>query len=99
MPKSILATGGASSDKALIRVISDVMGVPVFTGDRPNSAALGAAYRALHGWQCKFVPFADSLKGTPAFQKAVDPDMAAHKVYTAMLERYASLEKKLAARQ
>lgn len=98
-PSSILATGGASSNKAIIRIMSDVLGVPVYAGDQPNSASLGAACRALHGWSCeksgKFVPFAEVLTGAPPFREAAEPDMEAHAVYTKMLERYEELEKKI----
>ena len=98
-PKSILATGGASANEAILRVISDVFGAPVFVGEQANSASLGAAYRALHGWTCRragaFVPFAEVLAGAPAFRKAVEPNRDAHAVYTAMVDRYEKLEKKI----
>jgi xylulokinase len=99
IPRTILATGGASANAAIIRVISDVFGVPVFVGEQPNSASLGAAYRALHGWRCRkarrFVPFADVIAQAPPFRKAAEPDAAAHAVYTAMLPRYEALEKRV----
>lgn len=98
-PATILATGGASVDPAVIRVMADVFGVPVFVGESANSAALGAAYRALHGWECsendRFVEFAEILSEAPPFQKATDPDMDAHAVYTSMLDRYTELEKRI----
>ncbi len=101
VPASILATGGASVDPAVLRVMADVFGVPVFRGDVPNSAAVGAAYRAFHGWRCAeaggFVPFADVVPVAPGVAKAVEPDMAAHRVYTDMLIPYGSLEKQVAA--
>jgi xylulokinase len=100
-PASILATGGASANPAILRVLCDVFGVAVFTGEQPNSAALGAAYRALHGWQCeregRFVPFAEVVRSAPPFAKAAEPNAAAHAVYTAMLPRYAELEKRVVA--
>jgi len=100
-PASILATGGASVNEAVVRVMSDVFGVPVFVGDQPDSAALGSAYRALHGWRCvveeSFVPFAETMSGAPEFKKAVDPDKSAHSVYNGMLAKYAELEKKIVA--
>ena len=100
-PAGILATGGASANLAIIRVVSDVFGVPVFVGDQPDSAALGAAYRALHGWACRsagrFVPFADVLTGAPGFKKAADPDPVAHEVYAGMLDRYRVLEDRVVA--
>jgi xylulokinase len=98
-PRRLLATGGASVDKGLIRVMSDVFGTPVYVAEKSDSASLGAAYRALHGWRCAqagtLVPFGDVLKGAAPFRKAADPDMKAHAVYTAMLERYATLEKQI----
>ena len=100
-PASILATGGASANPAILRVLSDVLGVPVYTGDQANSAALGAAYRALHGWRSRkarrCVPFAEVVTSAPPFTRAVDPDPAAHAVYTALLPRYAALEAQLLA--
>ena len=98
-PLRIMATGGASANAAIIKVMADVFGVPVFTGDQPNSAALGAAYRALHGFTCAqeqhFIPFADAVKGKGAFHQAAEPDAAAHRIYTDMLGRYASLERQV----
>ena len=73
----------------------------VFTGEQPNSASIGAAYRARHGWQCReagrFVPFAEVLQSAPPFAKAAEPDPAAHQTYTAMLSRYAELERRVVA--
>uniref|UniRef100_A0A6Q2Z5W3 Xylulose kinase n=1 Tax=Esox lucius TaxID=8010 RepID=A0A6Q2Z5W3_ESOLU len=45
----VLATGGASSNKEILQVLSDVFNAPVYTIDVANSACLGCAYRALHG--------------------------------------------------
>ena len=98
-PTSVLATGGASSNPSLIRVMADVLGVPVSTGEQPNSAALGAAYRARHGFECSergaFVPFAEVISGSQDFKVVAEPDTKAHAVYTAMLGRYAELEARL----
>jgi xylulokinase len=98
-PASILATGGASVDKTVLRIMSDVFGVPVLTGEVPNSAAIGSAYRALHGWRCAgkktFVPFTDVVLAAPGAAQAVEPDAAAHAVYTGMLPVYAELEKRV----
>uniref|UniRef100_A0A3Q3QT43 Xylulose kinase n=1 Tax=Monopterus albus TaxID=43700 RepID=A0A3Q3QT43_MONAL len=45
----VLATGGASSNHAVLQVLSDVFNAPVYTIDMSDSTCLGAAYRALHG--------------------------------------------------
>ncbi len=98
-PEKILATGGASSNRAILKVMADVFGVPVFVAEQANSAALGAAYRALHGWLCArkgaFVSFEDAMAGAPSFQLASAPDWAAHEVYSSMLVRYEELEKRI----
>jgi xylulokinase len=95
-PTSILATGGASANREMVKVMADVLGVPVFVGEQANSAALGAAYRAHHGWACmkaaRFIPFAEVLSGAAPFRKAADPDRAACETYASMLTRYEQLE-------
>jgi xylulokinase len=102
VPTSILATGGASRDMTVLRIMADVFGVPVHVAEQTDSAALGAAYRARHGWLCSeqgaLVPFAEAVSGAPSFKKAMDPDLSAHAVYSDMLERYAELESQLLAR-
>lgn len=99
----LLATGGASANRSITKVMSDVMGRPVYTAEQTASAGLGAAYRALHGWECarggKFVPYATVMREAPPFKKVAEPDPAAHGVYTAMMKRYAVLERKLVAEQ
>lgn len=45
----ILATGGASSNSAILQILSDVFQAPVFIMNVANSACLGSAYRARHG--------------------------------------------------
>lgn len=97
----ILATGGASANPAILQVIADVFGVDVHTAVQPNSASLGAAYRALHGSECaargEFVAFADALSGAPAMSIAARPNAEALEVYTRALERYSRLEASLVA--
>ncbi|XP_068314422.1 xylulose kinase 2-like [Pyrus communis] len=60
-PKRLIATGGASVNRAILGVAACVFGCEVYTVQGPDSASLGAALRAAHGWQCNnkgsFVPF------------------------------------------
>jgi len=90
----ILATGGASKNKSIIQIMADIFGVPVFTHSQPNSACLGAAYRALHGWKSKdkFVSFDEVVKNAVPFTKEAEPNVEAHKVYLQAVERYRKLE-------
>ena len=96
-PQKILATGGASVNKSLLQIMADVFGTPVYVSRQPNSASLGAAYRALHGWHCarqrEFVPFAQVIQTMASFTPAAKPNRHNHHIYTTMLKRYAKLEK------
>lgn len=98
-PRSILATGGASANTAIIRTMSNVFGAPVYSAEITDTASLGAAYRARHGWMCKhegrFIPFAETLAAAPPFEQIAAPDADAHAVYTTMLPRYAALEQRV----
>ncbi|MFH1477690.1 MAG: xylulokinase [Verrucomicrobiota bacterium] len=99
VPQKIIATGGASVNKSLLQIMADVFGTKVYVSGQPNSASLGAAYRAWHGWHCararKFVPFQKAVKAALFFTPAAAPDRSRHHIYTAMLPHYARLEKNL----
>lgn len=45
----ILATGGASANKSILQVMSDVFNAPVYTQKHTEAALLGAAFRARYG--------------------------------------------------
>ncbi|EEF52198.1 xylulose kinase 2 [Ricinus communis] len=61
-PKRIIATGGASANQSILNSVASIFGCDVYTVQRPDSASLGAALRAAHGWLCNkkgsFVPIA-----------------------------------------
>jgi xylulokinase len=99
VPKKILATGGASVNKGIMQVLADVFGVEVMISVRPNSASLGAALRALHGWQCfrrhNFIPF-NKVIDISRYQKlSATPIKQNVAVYNPMIKRYAGLEAKI----
>lgn len=89
----VLATGGASSNREILQVLSDVFNAPVYTIDLSNSACLGSAHRALHGLVAESgVSFFDVVKKAPEPQLVATPHPAAQQVYDQMLKRYAQLE-------
>nr|XP_020481116.1 xylulose kinase isoform X1 [Monopterus albus] len=89
----VLATGGASSNHAVLQVLSDVFNAPVYTIDMSDSTCLGAAYRALHGLGAESgVSFFDVVKNTPEPHLMATPHPAAQQVYDQMLKRYTRLE-------
>ncbi|KAM7369531.1 hypothetical protein PAMP_010849 [Pampus punctatissimus] len=92
----VLATGGASSNKEILQVLSDVFNAPVYTINLSNSACLGSAYRALHGLVAESgVSFYDVVKKAAEPQLAASPHPAAQEVYNQMLQRYAQLEERV----
>ncbi|KAK8954421.1 hypothetical protein KSP39_PZI002963 [Platanthera zijinensis] len=96
-PKRIIATGGASSNESILGAIASIFGSPVYTVQRPDSASLGAALRAAHGWLCDkeggFVPitrlYENKLGETSLAAKLAKP--AGDKV---LLSKYSLLMKK-----
>ncbi|KAM6452940.1 xylulose kinase isoform 1-T1 [Liasis olivaceus] len=92
----ILATGGASHNKAILQVLSDVFSVPVYTIDTANSACLGSAYRAIHGLVAETsVPLTDVVKSAPGPRLAATPTTGTAQVYQPLLKRYMELEQKV----
>ncbi|XP_051839921.1 xylulose kinase isoform X1 [Antechinus flavipes] len=92
----ILATGGASHNKDILQVLSDVFNAPVYTIETANSACLGCAYRAIHGLTVGGnVSFADVVKLAPEPRLAATPTAGAAQVYGPLLKRYAELEEQI----
>ncbi|CAI5998661.1 unnamed protein product [Closterium sp. NIES-65] len=64
-PARIIATGGGSANEAILRTMANVFGCPVYTSATTDSASLGAALRAAHGYLChtqgSFLPFTSLL--------------------------------------
>jgi len=96
--QGVLVTGGSAKNQEILQVISDVFGVPVFTGTQNNSASLGAAYKAVHGKAChqagKFVAFKEVV-GTTSFKKSALPNLVNHTLYKNLSVRYKRLEEKV----
>jgi len=92
----VFITGGASSNPYIVQVIADVFGVNVYVAETANSASLGAAYRAFHGWLShknnKFISFEEATSKAAAHKQIAQPSLEANAVYTRVLERYKQLE-------
>jgi xylulokinase len=96
-PDRILATGGASNDRALLQVLADVMNCPVLRIEVSKSAALGAALQAAHGWLAAQGKSPDWKKLAAGFSQPVPnseirPDKKAAKIYDKLIEKYAACE-------
>jgi xylulokinase len=96
-PEKILATGGASSDVALLQIMADVMNCRVLRIEVSKSAALGAALQAAHGWLAatgKNPRWEKLVAGfsDPVPNSEIRPDKRAAKIYDGLIEKYAACE-------
>ncbi|XP_060562734.1 xylulose kinase-like isoform X2 [Ruditapes philippinarum] len=97
-PKSrVIATGGASANPAILQIIADIFNTTVYITDVPNSAALGACYRAKHAMMPEGTPYSEIVKNLPEPVCACKHTPGLEKVYMPMMERYRKLEEKISA--
>ncbi|PUZ68038.1 hypothetical protein GQ55_3G482400 [Panicum hallii var. hallii] len=111
-PRRIIATGGASSNPTILKIMASIFGCPVYTSQRSDSASLGAALRAAHGWLCnqqdEFVPFSSVYSGridrTSLSMKLAVPfgecegDIELLNNYTLLVRKRLEIEQKLIER-
>lgn len=106
----IIATGGASVNKSILQVISDVFNAPVYIQKESEAAALGAAYRAKYCLYLKQFKAENAMDHHPKhyrdfilelvpniFEKVCDPSKDSEEVYTPMLARYREMARILEA--
>jgi len=96
-PEKILATGGASNNPDLLRVMADVMNCRVERIEVSKSAALGAALQAAYGWrvQAGEKPKWETIIAgftNPVPNSEIRPDAKAAKVYDKLIAKYAASE-------
>ena len=102
-PSCIYATGGASANPAILRVMADVHRCPVYRFETTASAALGAALRAFHAWQRSAgdpLSWDEVVRGfaEPVRDSRVDPSPETAAVYDAMEVAYREFEQTELAR-
>jgi xylulokinase len=89
--RTIYATGGASANPEILQVMADVFEAEVYRFDATDSAALGAALRALQAdtvlpWNDVIAGFAEPLSSP------LRPNATSAGIYREMKRRYAALE-------
>ena len=92
-PVAIYVTGGGSVNLEILQIMADVHECPVHRFEVTNSAALGAALRAAHGyfvdrgegvtWETIVEGLAESVRGS-----VVEPDRLTSEVYGALVDKY-----------
>lgn len=101
-PSAIRATGGASANPEICRILAEVFGCPVDRFESANSAALGAALRAAHAdlaARGEPMQWADLVAPLTAPASRTLPDSAAVAVYERLLPVYAEFEAEEIARR
>jgi len=98
VPKRIYATGGASTNPAILQVMADVFHCPVVRIEVTKSAALGAALRATHGWLAhtgRKPRWRDVVAGftDPLPDSEIRPRATSARVYGQLMEKYARHER------
>ncbi|CAO2817745.1 unnamed protein product [Amaranthus hypochondriacus] len=104
-PRRLIATGGASANQSILGSLASIFGCDIYTVERPDSASLGAALRAAHGWLCNakssFVPFecmyTDKLDKTSLNCKlsVKAGDLVVVSKYAAMMKKRMEIENRL----
>jgi len=94
---SIHATGGAAANRDILQVMADVFGADVYQLQVGNSAALGAALRALHGGTAaegRAIPWDEVVKdfAEPVSASRLHPDPSRHALYRDLIDLYAACE-------
>eukprot|EP00667_Euglena_gracilis_P005551 EG_transcript_5583 len=99
----LVACGGGSASVAMLQVLADVFGVPVYRDPAAgvNGAAYGAALRAMHALalaaaggkeDASEAVYAALVDRAPPFELVCEPNAAHHAVYCRLLRRYAHLQ-------
>ena len=95
--QTIHATGGASANREILKVMADVFGADVYQFEVTNSAALGAALRAAHADASadgRSVSWAEVVRGfaEPLTSSVIKPDAERHALYEKWKRVYAACE-------
>jgi xylulokinase len=98
LPKKIFVTGGASNNLTLLQIMANVMNASVLRIHISNSAVLGAALIAAHGWYVRKGEASNWEKwilsfSHPDLESEIHPDKNAVKIYDNLLDKYARCEK------
>lgn len=84
----IIATGGASTNKAILQVLADVFNSPVYISEVVNSAVIGAAYQAKYALLRNECNFDEITRCLPEPTLICRPYDDAESIYKAMVVRY-----------
>ena len=89
--RSLYVTGGASTNEEILRIYADIHNCSVHRFETTNSAALGAALRALQAnvncdWKTAVGPYTQPVAGS-----TIKPRPSTSEIYNDLLKRYKAL--------
>ncbi|TXT63376.1 MAG: hypothetical protein BAJALOKI3v1_380015 [Promethearchaeota archaeon] len=96
-PKEIFATGGASINREILQVASDIFDAPIHRFEITDSAALGAAFRAAYSYhnqqnsEMKWMELIEDFLKSQIIEK-IKPNRDNKELYDDMLELYEKFE-------
>lgn len=92
----ILATGGASTNESIVKVLADVFNASVYTHSIANSAAFGSALLAKYAAEKETINYYEMTeKLKTKFKFIANASTDAKQIYGSMAERYRNLENEL----
>ncbi|KAK0094081.1 hypothetical protein PV326_011862 [Microctonus aethiopoides] len=91
----IIATGGASVNKGVLQVLSDVFNSPVYKSEITNSAVLGGAYLAKYALQYQENTFEEITSSIAMPKLLCTPYSDAEFIYKPMVARYRKIVEQL----
>ena len=96
----IIVTGGASQNTKILQILSNVFNSPVYSSDQPQSASVGASYRAAHAFKIhsnnnQFISFHSIFPSQNDLKIVAHPDNEKSIIYDDMIKRYQKLEEKI----
>ncbi|XP_021754646.1 xylulose kinase-like [Chenopodium quinoa] len=96
-PRRLIATGGASANECILGSLASIFGCGIYTVERPDSASLGGALRAAHGWLCNakgsFVPF-ESMYQEKLEKTSLNCKLSVEAGDPTLVSKYATVMKK-----
>ncbi|KAJ8654623.1 hypothetical protein O0I10_009674 [Lichtheimia ornata] len=99
--KRILATGGAAANHEILKILSNVFGLPVYKQKGMNSASLGGSLLAKYGTLHGKAAFQDMMKQQQADEPELicEPDLETTQQYAARFDEFNRLEKQVVDQQ
>ena len=94
--EKVIVTGGASSNKPILQVVADVFQLPVHVNTKTqNSAAMGAAYRALYCAGDRSKSYNDTVGEAVKLDLAAAPNANVKTHYDKLVRVYSDIEDEL----